>query len=248
MTHLKLGGPGRLRNFRSCRRACGGITQLCVLLEFAGAYAMGRDDPNLDHVQQGAQLSRLFGASCGSAAPGAVTAPGVSPRAATVLIAVGACWAKAGACFPGDAPCVQAVSVTRDGGDFLPPCYAIDSVMCLRAGALLGVAAVGAMGTVRRKICRGAPDGVFIVYCSIAELQNIPNTGGSPKGTPYPTGMVEREKKASPPEGIITLTEAGGSNFLDPPRRDVSQRPRTHAELPRCLAACLSTLFPSTRP
>ena len=55
---------------------------------------------------------------------------------------------------------------------------------------------------------------------SIALLQDFrtsPNTGGSPKGTPYPTGMVEREKKASPPEGIITLIEAGGSNYLDPP-------------------------------
>lgn len=92
------------------------------------------------------------------------------------------------------------------------------------------------------------PMGFPYSTASLQSARTSRNTGGSPKGTPYPTGMVEREKKASPPEGIITLIEAGGSNYLDPPRRDVSQRLRTHAELPRCLAACLSTLFPSTRP
>lgn len=54
---------------------------------------------SLQLAKTGAGISRNFGTSCGSAAPGAATALGVPWRAATVLIAVGAGWAWVGGLF-----------------------------------------------------------------------------------------------------------------------------------------------------
>ena len=53
----------------------------------------------------------------------------------------------AGGCFPGAGNRGQVAHSATSGGDFLPECYSFDSCTRLRAGALQGVAAVGAMVT-----------------------------------------------------------------------------------------------------
>ena len=81
------------------------------------------------------------------------------------------------------------------GGDFLPPCYAFDSIMCLRAGALLGVAAVGAMVTVRRRSRRLGPSHSQELQI---QQQRAGRRGNSPGNASPLTSENERQNLLKP--------------------------------------------------
>lgn len=98
-----------------------------------------------------------------------------------------------------------------------------------------------------RVVRLGAP----MLYQPKFKASKHPEYRGITQSHPLPHWREWRGRRKHfyhPTEVDHHINRAGGSNYPIPLRRDVSQRLRTHAELPRCLAACLSTLFLSTRP